>query len=136
MTGMHSSFWVLMLWHKFQMSSHTQCSVHCSVEVSRTSQPALPSQVRGGVIQRPRVTGTKASGQAFHLSHGEGAAAVRVVDGHVQARAEEVLVHLRIEAGRQERAMAGQRALSRAQHVRRQAARQLHLVLDVPVLWV
>lgn len=69
-----------------------------------------------------------------HLGDGEGSAAVGVVHRHVQARTEEVLVHLRIEARRQEGAVSGLGALPRAQAVGAEAARQLHLVLDCAIL--
>lgn len=69
-----------------------------------------------------------------HLDDGERGAAGGVVDGGVQARAEEVLVVLRIEAGREQRAVLRLRALALAQHVGAQAARQLGLVLDGAVL--
>lgn len=69
-----------------------------------------------------------------HLDDGERGAAGGVVDGGVQARAEEVLVVLRVEAGREQRAVLRRRALALAQDVGAQAASQLGLVLDGAVL--
>lgn len=66
----------------------------------------------------------------FYLRDHKGVAAILAVDSRVHAVAEEVLVDLRIDAGRYDGAMLWHRALTLAQNARAQNAGQLGLVLD------
>lgn len=59
---------------------------------------------------------------------------MRIVDCHVQASAEEVLVNLRVQTWRHQGSMRGQRSLTLAQTTCAQAARQLRLKLDRSIL--
>lgn len=75
------------------------------------------------------------AGQGACLADGERLAAVWVVDGEVEARAEEVLVRLRVDTWRHQGPVFGVGGvLVWGERVGGQLARQLDLVLDGAVL--
>lgn len=69
-----------------------------------------------------------------HLADDQALAAVRIVHRHVQPRAEQVLVVLRVDARADQRAVARQLALALAEAVGAQLAREPNLVVDGAVL--